>query len=191
MSAPRRLSLAFLLFMLVAFSCKVTRLTPVTFPPEYSPQEGSARFSVAPSCATYRNLTISDARTEMSVVGIRTLQEGPGEEPVVLDGDGLGWLRAVWSGPSAAEIVQSTLSRWELQVALASIRLEEVAFRNSEYEGRVILEVDVTEFSSGQPIWSQRYDGSSQNYGRPGSAENFRETMNHALDRAMIEMVTT
>jgi len=77
----------------------------------------------------------------------------------------------------------------DLTMKLAAIQIEEVAYRNSTFEGRVIVDIELSRTGTGDSVWSHRTDGSAQNYGRPGKTENYQETVNHALDRAMVSAV--
>ncbi|MGQ0505272.1 MAG: hypothetical protein ACT4TC_08105 [Myxococcaceae bacterium] len=44
---------------------------------------------------------------------------------------------------------------------------------------------------SAQPCWKGLTEGFAENYGRPDNAENFSETLNHALDRAVSKLLMT
>jgi len=40
-------------------------------------------------------------------------------------------------------------------------------------------------------MWKDSLDGFVENYGDAGTAENYQETLNHALDRAMIRLLNS
>jgi hypothetical protein len=76
-----------------------------------------------------------------------------------------------------------------LTVRLTSLAIEEVAYINSEYGGRVAIDVELSQVGS-PAAWTESVDGTAENYGRPGNLENYRETINHALDRATAKVVS-
>jgi len=47
----------------------------------------------------------------------------------------------------------------------------------------------IFEPGGGGADWSANKSGFSENYGYAGSAENYRETVNHSLDKALVSMV--
>jgi hypothetical protein len=45
--------------------------------------------------------------------------------------------------------------------------------------------------ASGRTCWQESFNSSAENYGYAGSVENYQETLNHALDRAMIRVLSS
>ena len=59
--------------------------------------------------------------------------------------------------------------------------------RRSGYEGRIVMTAELRD-RGGNRCWQDKTEGASENYGYSGTAENYQETLNHALDRAMIRL---
>jgi hypothetical protein len=69
------------------------------------------------------------------------------------------------------------------------IVLNENVARRSGWEGHIVLSAQIAHRRGGI-CWQGRIEGASENYGYSGSAENYQETLNHALDRAMIRLLS-
>jgi hypothetical protein len=55
------------------------------------------------------------------------------------------------------------------------------------YEGTVSLSGEIV--GAGKSAWKGMSSGKAENYGYAGSVENYQETLNHALDRAIIDLL--
>ena len=109
-----------------------------------------------------------------------------------MEGNIESWLRSgVRRALDLAVIRDNPSSGLVLSVTLTSLVIEEVAYVNSEYEGRVVLDLALREPGAATDGWTSRAEGAAQNYGRPGNPVNYQETVNHALDRAAAEIVTS
>jgi len=176
-----------IVLLAAAIGCAPSQLTAYTFPLHYSPIASMGEYSAARDCAGYGDLVVADARADKSKVGVRYLEQGSSRYDVMADGDVEAWLRqAAERALSAAGIENDASSGKTVTVKLASIVTDEAVYRRAEYDGRVVVDAAV---SGGGASWSAKKDGFSENYGYAGSAENYQETLNHALDRAMAAMV--
>jgi hypothetical protein len=54
--------------------------------------------------------------------------------------------------------------------------------------GRIVLSAELVR-KGGGVCWQDRTEGASENYGYSGATDNYQETLNHALDRAMIRLL--
>ncbi len=176
--------------ILAGSGCRVSNVKPITFPAHYEPMQSGGAITTAPACAVFRELTVVDARPEGRADGVRTIQDREGRSDIFMDGDVESWFHAgVARGLVESHFPQDPSAGLDLTMKLAAIRIEEVAYRNSTFAGRVIIDVELSRTGGGGPVWSHRTDGFAQNYGRPGKTENYQETVNHALDRAVMSAV--
>jgi len=170
----------------LAVACRVSSVGPITSEARYSPQGAASDVVPADACAAVGMLTVSDGRSGERLVGTRTIQDREGRADISIEGDVEDWLR---SGVERALDAAATRrgSGPAVAVRLSTLTVNEVAFRNSEFNGSVVLDVTVTR--DGAEPWSFRASGEAENYGRPGNAANYQETANHALDRAATSAV--
>lgn len=181
----KRLSIVVIAIALSA--CSVKSVGPVTVPLQYKTMAAPAEFPSL-TCAAISGIEVRDAREDKSVIGTRSLQESPSQKANVMSsGDAEAWVR---SGLEAA-LKQSGAKMGQagaptLVVTLDSIKTDESAYHRSQYDGRVAL---TTSLRGGGECWKETGDGFSENYGYAGSAENYQETLNHALDRATIKLL--
>jgi hypothetical protein len=74
-------------------------------------------------------------------------------------------------------------------VKLVRLQVDEKVFVNAQYDGVVELDVTVAKPGSEAACWTGRVKGSAENYGEAGKAVNYAETMDHALDRALVSLL--
>ena len=176
--------------LLAGSACRVSNVKPISFPADYQPEQSGSQITVAPACAVFRELTVVDNRPEGSADGIRTIQDREGRSDIFMVGDVESWFQAgVARGLVKSHFPRDPSAGLDLTMKLAAIRIEEVAYRNSTFEGRIIIDIELSRPGSADPLWSHRTDGCAQNYGRPGKSKNYQETVNHALDRAVTSAV--
>ena len=138
-------------------ACRVSSVRPITVPATYQPEGEAANIAAAESCMVVGPLTVRDERPSNGVVGARTIQEREGRANITMGGDAEQWVRsAVERALTVANIRRATAPATALTVRLATVSVNEVAFRNSEYEARVVLDVDLSGPGSGSSVWSYR-----------------------------------
>jgi len=184
---PKIAILAVAAFAVTLAACNPTSLAPYTFPANYQMMSSPGDYQIAPDCATYGDIVSRDDRDDTVVVGVRYL-EGSGERyDVGMEGDVEGWLRdAMRNALALANVERSEGSGHVVTVTLESIVTDEAVYRRAEYDARVVVRVEV---SGGGADWSASKSGFSENYGYAGSAVNYQETVNHALDKALAATV--
>lgn len=171
----------------VVLACSSAPMAPVSVPLFYKTMASPAEFPSAQSCAAVSRIDVSDNRSDKTL-GKRYQQESSSTTYPVTSSSDIGeWIQ---SGASAA-LQKSNVNVGSrgptLRLRVDQITTSESVYHRAEYNGRVALTADV--ISGSRSCWNGRVDGSSQNYGYAGSAENYQETLDHALDRAMISLL--
>jgi len=168
-------------------ACAPSSLEPMTFPLSYRFMGSLGDIGTAPECAQYDEIETFDGREDKAKVGARYLEEGQRRHDVGIEGDVEAWLaEAAEKVVREASIEQEDDSGHTVSITLERITTDEAVYRQAEYDGKVVLRIAVT---GGGADWKGTKDGFAENYGRPGSATNYQETLNHALDRALTAMV--
>lgn len=179
------LSLAALLM-----SCAHRNNLPTAFAADYHPQLDKSDVIRTPTCAALSGVETRNA-LKNAVVGERTLETRPMPvQTISMRGNPGNWLSA-----SVSEMLrQSGLAANRagaprLKLSLSDVMIHENIYVNSGYDGRVTLDASL-EDASGKVCWSDRKSGVAKNYGNSGEAINYQETVNHALDRAMMAILS-
>ncbi len=177
---------------LVSTLARAKELKPTTFRAQYSREIDADEVSSVKACAIAGQVATKDARSE-TAVGDRARDKTPEiKQAITMTGDVGDWVRAGFSEIARLALLKTAVpSRPEVTVAVANIWIEESVHFNAVYEGRVVLDVSVNPPGGGASCWSERVDGSAENYGRPGKEVNYQETVNHALDRAVAKTFST
>jgi hypothetical protein len=76
-----------------------------------------------------------------------------------------------------------------LRLSIDDISTSENVLHRSGYEGHMAVTAELMN-SGGRSCWRESFNSSAENYGYAGSVENYQETLNHALDRAMIRLLS-
>ena len=168
-------------------ACRVSSIGPVTFPAVYRPEEAIAA-STVDACVAVSTIRVADDRQDRSTVGVRSIEEREGRAIISIEGDIEGWLRIGVERAFEVAGIRRVDSAPSVTFRMTTLVVDEVAYRNAEYDGRVVLDVSVVD-ADGEP-WSFRATGTAENYGRPGNPANYQETINHALDRAAANAVS-
>jgi len=170
-------------FLITALSgCASTDLGPYNFPAQYRFMGEPGDYQAAPACARYRDLKIVDARANRLKVGTRYSEKGGPRYDVGMGGDIEGWLRAAATQAFAEAGIRSGGSK-TVSIYLKSVVTDESVYSRASYDGSVAIEAKVGRFSTSKK-------GFAENYGYAGSAENYQETVNHALDKALAALVS-
>lgn len=168
-------------------ACNPSSLNPYTFPANYQMMASPGAYQVAPECADYAELVVRDHRDDTVVVGVRYLERDGEQHDVGMEGDVEGWLReAMENALTLANVERNRAAGQTITLTLDSISTDEAVFRRAEYDARVVIHVEV---AGGGADWSASKSGFSENYGYAGSAINYQETVNHALDKALVSVV--
>lgn len=179
--ARTALTLAALAVLMVFAGCAPSDLAPYTFPAQYKFMGSPGDYQMAPDCAGYGELVVEDGRDDTVNVGVRYLEEGGSRYDVGMEGDVEAWLRAA-AEQAFREAGISDGGGRTVTIRLESLLTDESVYRRAEYDGTVVIRGSVGDFSASKK-------GFAENYGYAGSAENYQETVNHALDKALADLV--
>ncbi len=170
----------------LAAACAPSQLGPTTFPAQYRFMGSPADIEPAPDCARYGSLEVVDGRADKTSVGERYLESGGPHHKVGMEGDLADWVhQGAEKVFQQAGLEHASSSGPAIRITLDRVFTDEQVYRQAEYDGKVELKARV----SGGASWSGAASGFAENYGRPGSAENYQETVNHALDKALTSLV--
>ncbi|MGY6215314.1 hypothetical protein ACW73L_09140 [Methylolobus aquaticus] len=175
---------------LLILSCAQKSIAPTSFSPAYKSMLDPSEVSLVKSCAVASSVVAKNGLPG-SVVGKRTLEGGAvAPQPISLTGDPTGWVRS-----AAREIFRqagvrtTTAGAPVVTLSLYQVLINENVHVNAGYDARVVIDATVVD-GRGRTCWSERKTGTAQNYGHHGSAEAYRETVDHALDRALMSVAT-
>jgi len=174
---------------LLTLSCAQKSLAPTSFVPSYKSMLDPSEATLAKDCAVASSVVVK-SDLPGKVVGRRTLESGAiAPQPITLSGDPVGWVRA-----AAREMFRQGGVRTNgaggpgIALSLHQIQINENVHVNAGYDARVVIDAAVID-AQGRSRWSERKTGTGQNYGNHGSVEAYRETVDHALDRALMSVI--
>ncbi|HEY8181956.1 MAG TPA: hypothetical protein VII32_06920 [Thermoanaerobaculia bacterium] len=182
----RKACLVATVFVMACSSPKT--VAPVSVPLQYKMQAKAGEFPVVDACAAIGDVRVTDARSDKTI-GKRYLENKSAESAAVTTtSDVAGWVQGGAEDAlrrAGANVGKSGAPT--LRLTVDQISTTENVLHRSGYEGRVVMTAELTR--GGTSCWKDRLDGFAENYGYAGSIENYQETLNHALDRAMIRML--
>lgn len=172
--------------LIILCSCAASSVAPIAVPLTYKPMANPAEFPAVHDCARISRVDVEDRRNEKSL-GVRFLQEKQDQHAVVTaSSDVAAWVQ---SGAEAS-LRQAGVTPGTgpvLHLLIDSIKTAESVYHRAEFTARISITAQVAGPSS--VCWTGSAEGISENYGYAGSAENYQETLNHALDRAVIRLL--
>lgn len=185
-----RRGLSVMLFALTA-GCAAGSLGPFAFRLQYKTVADPVDFPLMQACAAVSSVEVSDTRRNAEL-GTRFLERQPQTKyPVTAATDVEPWVRSgVEEGLRRAQVTVGKDTAPILRIAIENIETEESVYRRAEYDGRVALNAELRSRSAQTACWQERIAGAAENYGYAGSRENYLETVNHALDRAVVQMLS-
>lgn len=164
-----------------------------SFPLEYHSMIDRGDVTPVDQCVQVSVGRFVDARGRGNEGGARTHEKRSGvTRKVALTNDPARWLK-----DGANEMFREALvtsgepGRPVVEITLRELWLTEVVYRRAEYDGRVVLDVALKEPETEKVLWSHRLSGFAENYGYAGSAVNYQETINHALGRALLDLLNS
>jgi hypothetical protein len=145
----------------------------------------------APRCAGFSKVELHDARPEKKIIGERAHEDGKEPAaPITLTNDAPGWVKdGLESQLRYAQFRLGEPNHPVLDVSLNTLDLQEKVFQNGSYNARVVLDVTVVSVN-GQRCVNTSIEGSAKNYGSPGEAKNYVQTLNRALDAAAAQLLS-
>ncbi len=184
-----RIRLQMLGFAGALSACAQTTIEPASFQSAYQPMLAPQETVLPKRCVAVSGITYKNG-LENTLVGKRFLENHKKPpEAIHMTGNLSDWVRA-----SATEMFRRAgfntqdPSAPRLTLQLTDIAVSENIYVNSGYNGRVTLDATLLN-AQGQPCWNDTEAGLAQNYGHSGSAINYQETVNHALDRALMALL--
>ena len=175
-----------IVLLLVATACSTpSTVAPLSIPLKYKSMLNPAELGTLPSCAALSNIDVTDARGDKAL-GTRYIEgKTTGGAPVTASTDVVEWVRAgVDNALHHSNVATNKAGAPALSVTIEQITTSENVLHRSGYEGHITLTFELR--NGGKSCWKDRVDGSAENYGYAGSVENYQETLNHALDRAVV-----
>lgn len=179
------------LVLVVACSTPST-VEPLSIPLEYKTMAALTEFPTLPACAAVPKIVVNDARDDKTI-GKRFVEGRPsaGTASVTASNDIKAWVSA--GAENALRSAGAPVAKSGAPVLLLRIdqlNTKENVLRRSGYEGRILISAELRPAAGGAACWNDRFEGSAENYGYSGSIANYQETLNHALDRAMIRVLS-
>lgn len=181
---------AITLFVVLAGCTAIpTALNPIAVPLQYKTMANAGEFPAMPPCAAISAIQANDARTT-SVIGKRYVETNASiTAPVSASSDVKAWLRSGAEASVQRVGIKQKATGPVLRLTIRQIATSENVGRRSGYEARIVISVELAR-RGGSACWQDRIEAASENYGYSGTAENYQETLNHALDRAMIRVLS-
>jgi uncharacterized lipoprotein YajG len=180
-------------FAILAACSTPSTVSPLSIPLQYKTMATVAEFPTLQTCAALSKVEVVDARDEKNL-GKRYVEGKTAANaiaPVTASNDVRDWVQTgVEAALKRSGVTIGNASAPVLKVTIEQITTAENVLHRSGYEGHITLAGDLHP-ASGASCWNGRAEGSSENYGYAGSVENYQETLNHALDRAVIKILTT
>lgn len=186
----QRSFIAIIVVVIVACSTP-SSVAPLTIPLQYKTMANPAEFPAPPPCAYLSRVDVRDARDDKAL-GKRFV-EGKNTPPaaVTTSSDVRAWAATGVDGAlKRAGIPTNKASAPALSFTIEQITTAENVLHRAGYEAHINVAAELRPAAGGAACWSGRVEGSSENYGYAGSTENYQETLNHALDRAVIRIVS-
>jgi len=171
----------------LGIGCVQDDVEPLSVPLQYQPMASPTELTMLPDCAAVSDVIVIDQRDE-SALGLRANEDSDAPAaPVTTSSEVSEWIRT-----GAEESLRTSGASLAgsgapvLRIRVERIRTFENVYRRSGYEARIHLSVELIAPEDGGTVcWRTQASGSAGNYGYSGSVENYQETLNHALDRAL------
>lgn len=172
--------------LVAAMSC-APALAELTFSPRFV--QSREQIPPAHACGGLAKISATDGRSDKAAAGVRFNERTPERRfAIKLDGDAQSWAQSgMESALTRSGLALAMPGRPDLEVKILRLDLEEQASRNSEYNATVRYEVTLK--LGDKSCFSGSVEGTDEHYGRPGSIENYRETLNGAFDRAAVKLL--
>ena len=169
--------------------CAQKSIAPASFSPQYRSELDLQDVPKVNRCTSLSGVDVTNGLAN-NLVGKRTLESSPlPVQNISLKGNPTPWVHAASNAMlKLAAINLSDPKGPRMKLSLADIAINENVHVKSGYDARVTLDATLAN-QHGKTCWSQSQSGTSQNYGDSGSAINYQETINHALDRAIMAIL--
>jgi hypothetical protein len=168
-------------------ACAVSRVDPLSIPLVYTANPKNAGVFGGLSCNTVSSLSVSDARGNKSVIGVRTHESKPLKADVTSSTDPAVWVQSGLQSSLGQNGIVFQGHGPKLAVSLDTLHTTESIWHRSSYTANVVLTGSLVS-PSGKVCWKQTVQGTGDNYGYAGSVQNYQQTLNAALDNASLNL---
>ena len=162
-------------------------VAPLTIPLQYKTMASPAEFPSLPACAALSKTNVRDAR-EDKTLGKRFVEGKSASAPVTTSADVPAWITAGLDSAIKRAAIATKAGAPVLNISVDQITTSENVLHRSGYEAHITLDAELRS-ASGASCWKGHAEGAGETYGYAGSTENYQETLNHALDRAIIRIL--
>jgi len=179
-------------FLLLLACSSPSSVAPISVPLSYKTMLSPGELPTVPQCAALSGLDVEDARGD-KIIGKRFVEGKPSAvASVTASTDVAGWAKA-GAGSMLKNAGMSTGKGGApvLYLRIEHIHTSENVLHRAGYEGRLVISAELRPAGGTTSCWQDRAEGFAENYGYPGSVENYQETLNHALDRAMVRLLSS
>jgi hypothetical protein len=175
---------------IIAAACSTpSSVSPISVPLQYKMMVSPAEFPTLPPCAAVSRVEVVDTRAEKTI-GKRFVEAKNSPSAAVTTSTDVGaWAKAGVENALTRAGAATNAEAPILHIGIEQIATGENVLHRAGYEGRIVLTAELRPARSGSACWKDRADGFSENYGYAGSVENYQETLNHALDRAIVRIL--
>jgi uncharacterized lipoprotein YajG len=177
--------------LILVIACSTpSSVAPINVPLQYKSMANPGDFSMLPACASLSSTRIQDARVDQTL-GKRFVEgKSSPPAPVTTTSDVTAWVTlGVENALTKTGVRTGVASSPILIITIEQINTNENVLHRAGYDARIVISAEL-KASNGASCWNGRADGFAENYGYAGSAENYRETLNHALDRAILRILS-
>jgi hypothetical protein len=180
---------SFVAAVIAIVACSTPKsVAPLTVPLQYKTMASPAEFPTLPACAALSKTEVTDARDEKAI-GKRFVEgKNAPAAAVTTTSDVPAWVTAGVESAVKRAGVAMKAGAPVLAIAIDQITTSENVLHRSGYEAHISVSAELRS-ANGTSCWKGHADGSAENYGYAGSTENYQETLNHALDRAIIRVL--
>jgi hypothetical protein len=173
---------------LVLGACAVSRVDPLSVPLVYTTNPKNAGVFGGLSCNAISQVQVSDARSDKSVIGIRTHESKPLTAKVTSATDPAVWVQSGVQGFLGQNGIVPQGHGPKLAISLDSLHTTETIWHRASYDASLALTASL-QSPAGKICWKQTVEGTGGNYGYAGSIPDYQETLNAALDSASLKLV--
>ena len=160
-------------------------------PLQYKSMSESDDYGRFSDCAAVSDIRITDMRTDKTL-GQRFISgvSEPWAE-VTTDSNVAEWVTSgVMEGLKNSAATLAVEGKPVLHISIEQISTKENVYFAGGYEAHVAISGELLA-ANGKSCWKDHADGGGENYGHAGSIDNYQETLNHALDRAVIKLLSS
>ena len=183
---------AVLAISVVVIACSTpSTVAPISVPLAYKTMASPGEYPhLTGGCAAVSDVRVIDNRSDKAL-GKRFVEgKNTAAAPVTTTSDVAAWARTgALDALNRAGVPSSKAGAPLLRISIDDINTSENVLHRSGYEGHMTITASLVD-ASGRSCWRESFNTSAENYGYAGSTENYQETLNHALDRAMIKILS-